>query len=263
MDLHLKGAAALITGGSKGIGRACALAMAREGCTLGLVARDETQLRTTADEVAAVGGEVHAIVADLSSLAGVRQMVAAASHLLGRIDVLVNNAGGIRAGAFLDIPDEQWIEDWNVKLLGYIRVAREVFPLMIANGGGRVVNVIGAGARQVSASYLPGGAANAALVNFTKGLSELGARHNVFVKAASPGAVQTERWERRIELEALAEHRDAKELRTERIAEYPLRRIVTPDEVADLVCFLSSPRSDMLNGGTITIDGGWTRGVYP
>jgi 3-oxoacyl-[acyl-carrier protein] reductase len=263
MDLQLKGKIALVTGASKGIGLACAKALAREGCTLALVARSAEALQAAAREVAATPGEAHCFPADLSSLSGVRSMVAGVREALGRIDVLVNNAGGIRAGAFLEIPDEQWLEDWNLTLLGYIRAAREVFPLMASQGGGCIINVVGTGGRQVSASYLVGGAANAALINFTKGLSELGARHRIFVKAASPAAVQTERWERRIQLEAEAEGLDPAALRAGRIAEFPLGRIVTPDEVGDLVAFLASPRSDMLHGGTVTIDGGWTRGVYP
>jgi len=134
---------------------------------------------------------------------------------------------------------------------------------MQQQGGGCIVNVIGTAARQANPNYLVGGAANASLVNFTKGLSDLGARDRIFVKAASPGAVQTERWENRMKLEAKAEGRSYEEVRAERIASYPLGRIVQPGEVADLVCFLASPRSDMLTGVTVNIDGGWSRGVYP
>ena len=264
MDLGLRGKTALITGGSKGIGRACAEALAAEGCRVAIAARDPAGLAAAATRVRArAGAEVHTIAADLSSLAGIESTVADAARQLGRIDVLVNNAGSIRAGAFLEIPDAQWLEDWNLKLLGYVRAARTVFPLMQAQGGGCIVNVIGSAARQVIPNYLVGGAANAALINFTKGLSDLGARHGIFVKAASPGAVQTERWENRMKLEAKAEGRSYEQVRAERIAAYPLKRIVTPAEVADLVCFLASPRSEMLNGVSINIDGGWSRGVYP
>ena len=264
MDLGLRDKTAVISGGSAGIGLACAMAMAGEGCRIAMVARNAQRLEAAAAEVRKRSGrEVHAIPADLSSLEGVEAMIDTAHALLGRIDILVNNAGSIRAGAFLEIPDEQWLEDWNLKLLGYIRAARGVFPLMQKQGGGRIINVIGSAARQVIPNYLVGGAANAALINFTKGLSDLGAKHGIFVKAASPGAVQTERWENRMKLEAKAEGRSYEEVRAERIASYPLGRIVTPEECADLVCFLASPRSDMLNGVTITIDGGWSRGVYP
>jgi 3-oxoacyl-[acyl-carrier protein] reductase len=248
MDLGLRGKVALITGGSKGIGLACAEALAAEGCRVAIAARDPAGLAAAAKRIGKkTGVEACTIPADLASLVGIEAMVGQTHRQFGRIDILVNNAGSIRAGAFLEIPDAQWIEDWNLKLLGYVRVARAVFPLMQLQGAGCIV----------------GGAANAALVNFTKGLSDLGAKHGIFVKAASPGAVQTERWENRMKLEAKAEGRSYEEVRAERIAAYPLKRIVTPAEVADLVCFLASPRSDMLNGVSINIDGGWSRGVYP
>ncbi|HVL57004.1 MAG TPA: SDR family oxidoreductase [Burkholderiaceae bacterium] len=268
MDLGLRGRAILITGGSKGIGLACAEGFIAEGCRVAIVGRDSVQLEAAAARLrqaptAKTSNDVSAIMADLSTLSGVERMVEEARRELGRIDVLINNAGSIRAGAFMEIPDQQWIDDWNLKLLGYVRAARAVFPLMQEQGGGRIINVIGSAARQVIPNYLVGGAANAALVNFTKGLSDLGARHGIFVKAASPGAVQTERWENRMKLEAKAEGRSYEEARAERIAAYPLGRIVQPHEVADLVMFLASPRSDMLNGATLTIDGGWSRGVYP
>jgi NAD(P)-dependent dehydrogenase (short-subunit alcohol dehydrogenase family) len=264
MDLGLQGKRVLITGGSKGIGRACAQGFAAEGAKVAIAARGADALAQAAGAVrAATGAEVQTIACDLSTLQGIEAMVADAAKRLGGIDILVNNAGSIRAGAFLEIPDAQWQEDWNLKLLGYVRAARAVFPLMQAQGGGCIVNVIGSAARQVIPNYLVGGAANAALVNFTKGLSDLGAKHKVFVKAASPGAVQTERWENRMKLEAKAEGRSYEEARAERIAAYPLGRIVTPEECADLVLFLASKRSDMLNGVSITIDGGWSRGVYP
>lgn len=264
MDLQLRDKTVVITGGSAGIGLACTEVLANEGCTVAIVARDATRLAAAAEQVEKMSGrKPHVVQADLSSVDAIEGMIGRAEALLGGIDVLVNNAGSIRAGAFLDIPDAQWVEDWNLKLLGYVRAARAVFPRMQRQGGGRIINVIGSAARQVIPNYLVGGAANAALVNFTKGLSDLGARHGIFVKGASPGAVQTQRWEDRMKLEASAEGRSYEDMRRERIAAYPLGRIVTPEEVADLVAFLASPRSDMLNGVTINIDGGWSRGVYP
>lgn len=264
MDMGLRGRTALITGGSKGIGAACAEALATEGCRVAIAARDKAGLKTAAERVKSrTGVEVQTFAADLSSFAGIEGMIAEAARDFGCIDILVNNAGAIRAGAFLEIPDAQWLGDWNLKLLGYVRASRTVFPIMQKQGGGRIVNVIGSAGRQVIPNYLVGGAANAALINFTKGLSDLGVQHGIFVKAASPGAVVTERWENRMKLEAKAEGRSYEEVRAERIAAYPLKRIAQPSEVADLVCFLCSPRSDMLNGVSINIGGGWSRGVYP
>jgi 3-oxoacyl-[acyl-carrier protein] reductase len=263
MDLGLGGKAALVTGGSKGIGRAAAAALAGEGARVLIVARDGNTLEATAREIRhKTGSEVQTIAADLSELGAVTRVVEEARRSLGRIDILVNNAGAIRAGDFLTMPDEQWTTDWNLKLLGYIRMARAVLPVMREQGGGRIVNVIGAAARNPSATYLAGGAANAALVNFTKGLADLGARWNVLVTAVSPAATRTERWESQLVRQAEATGKTVEQVRAETEGAYPLGRIALPEEVADLVCFLASARASFLTGICITLDGGATRGVY-
>ena len=139
MDLEITDKTALVTGGSKGIGRAVALLLAQEGARVAIVARDKAALDRAATEIRdRTKREVVTIAANLSELAEVERVVETARERLGRIDVLVNNAGAIRGGNFLDIPDAQWAGDWNLKLLGYIRMARAVFPLMQAQGGGRL-----------------------------------------------------------------------------------------------------------------------------
>ncbi len=131
---------------------------------------------------------------DLSELAGVERAAAEALARFGRLDVLVNNAGAIKGGDFLTTPDEEWMKGWSLKLLGYIRMARAVFPAMQKQGGGRIVNVVGMAARNPATTYMMGGAANAALINFTKALADLGARSNILVTAVSPGPVRTDPW---------------------------------------------------------------------
>jgi 3-oxoacyl-[acyl-carrier protein] reductase len=263
MDLGLRDRAALVTGGSKGIGRAVAFGLATEGARVAICARDAATLESVAAEIRGkTGVEVIAIPADLSTLDGVTRTVDAVLGRLGRIDILVNNAGAIRGGDFLAIPDAQWSEDWNLKLLGYIRMARAVFPLMKGQGGGRIVNVVGAAARNPTPSYLPGGAANAALINFTKGLADLGAPANILVTAVSPAATRTERWESMLRVTAKAEGKSVEEMRAQSEGSYPLGRIASSEDVADLVCFLASARASFLTGVCITVDGGATRGVY-
>ena len=182
----------------------------------------------------------------------------------GRIDILVNNAGAIRGGNFLDIPDAQWSQDWNLKLLGYIRMARAVFPLMQAQGGGRICNVVGAAARNPTPAYLTGGAANAALINFTKGLADLGAPSQILVTAVSPAATATERWDSLMVQQASVERQERRRsCRPRPQAPYKLGRIATPEDIADIVCFLVSARASFITGICITVDGGATRGVYP
>jgi len=263
VNLELSGKTALVTGGSQGIGRAIAFGLGAENARVAICARDKARLEQTAQEITTkTGAEVLVLPADLSRLDEVNRVVAAARDRFGRLDILVNNAGAIRGGDFLKAPDEQWITDWNLKLLGYIRMCRAVFPLMQSQGGGRICNVVGAAARNPTPTYLAGGAANAALVNFTKGLADLGASGNILVTAVSPSATRTERWESLLAQKAAASGRSVEELRAAAEQKYPLGRIATPEDVATLVCFLVSPRAAFLTGICITVDGGATRGVY-
>ncbi|HKB26052.1 MAG TPA: SDR family oxidoreductase [Methylomirabilota bacterium] len=263
MDLELEGKTALVTGASRGIGRAIAQALAKEGVRVALAARDKATLETAASEIRGNGGaEALAISADLSRLEEVNRAVETVKGRFGRLDILVNNAGAIRGGDFAKIPDEQWAGDWSLKLLGYVRMARAVFPLMQAQGGGRIVNVVGAAARNPTAGYLPGGIANAGLINFTKGLADLGAPSNILVTAVSPAATATSRWETLIAQQAAAAGKSVEAYRREVENGYPLKRIARPEDIADLVCFLVSARASFLTGICITVDGGATRGVY-
>jgi NAD(P)-dependent dehydrogenase (short-subunit alcohol dehydrogenase family) len=264
MNLELTGKVALVTGASKGIGRAIAVGLGNEGARVALVARTATTLDEAAAATKGAGAQdVMTVAADLSQLEEVQRVVDATVQRFGRIDILINNAGAIRGGDFLKIPDEQWTGDWSLKLLGYIRMARLVLPLMQKQGGGRIVNVVGAAARNPTATYLPGGAANAALINFTKGLADVGAPSNVLVTAVSPAATRTERWAALMEQQGKAAGKTAEEFQAGIEKGYPLGRIATSEDVADLVCFLVSARASFLTGICITVDGGATRGVYP
>jgi len=263
MDLELNGKTALVTGASKGIGKAIARGLAHEGVRVAICSRDATSLSAAAKEIGAgARGEVIAIPGDLSRADQVQRIAEDAAGRLGRVDILVNNAGAIRGGDFLKIPDEQWTGDWSLKLMGYIRMARAVFPIMRAQGGGRIINVVGAAARNPTATYLAGGAANAALVNFTKGLADLGAECGVLVTAVSPAATRTERWDQLMEQQAKAAGKTVDEIRAASQAPYKLGRIATPEDIADVVCFLASARASFITGICITVDGGATRGVY-
>ena len=264
MDLELRGKVALVTGASRGIGKAIALGMAAEGARVVAVARDKAAIdKVVTDARARSKTDAVGIAADLSQLSEVERVVEEAKRACGRIDVLVNNAGAIRGGAFLDIPDGQWLQDWSLKLMGYIRMARAVFPIMKAQGGGRIVNVVGAAARNPTAVYLTGGAANAALVNFTKGLADLGAECGILVTAVSPAATRTERWDQLMEQQAKAQGKTVDEVRAAAQAPYKLGRIATAEDISDVVCFLSSARASFITGICVTVDGGATRGVYP
>jgi 3-oxoacyl-[acyl-carrier protein] reductase len=263
MDLHLDGKTALVTGGSKGIGRAVARALAAEGVRVMICARDPATLGQAARAIEAeTGRAVLTAPADLGRLEEVDRVAALAVERLGRLDILVNNAGAIKGGDFLATPDHEWLDGWSLKLLGYVRMARAVLPGMQRQGGGRIVNVVGAAARNPTPTYMMGGTANAALINFTKALADLGAPWNILVTAVSPGPVRTERWDTLQRQQAAAAGKDLATFEKEMSGRFPLGRIALPEEVADLVCFLASGRATFLTGIAITIDGGITRGVY-
>ena len=263
MDLGLGGKTALVTGGSKGIGRSVAQALSAEGARVMICARDADTLAGAAHGIEkATGGTVLTVAADLSDRDSVGRVAREAISQLGGLDILVNNAGAIKGGDFLSTPDDEWMNGWSLKLLGYIRMAREVLPHMQARRRGRIVNVVGAAARNPAVTYMMGGCANAALINFTKSLSDLAVKSGVLVTGVSPGPVKTERWDHLTVQQAAAAGQDVETYAKEQNASFPLGRIALPEEVADLVCFLASERASYLTGITITVDGGITRGVY-
>jgi NAD(P)-dependent dehydrogenase (short-subunit alcohol dehydrogenase family) len=262
VELGLAGRVALVTGASKGIGRACAGGLAAEGCRVAICARGAEALDRTAAELAAKGAEVLAVTADLAEPASAARVVDAALARFGRLDILVNNAGAIRGGDFLTTPPEEWAGDWRLKVLGYVRMAQVVLPHMRARRWGRIINVIGAAARNPATTYMAGGIANAGLINFTRALADLGAPDQILVTAVSPGPTATERWDSLIVQQAHALGRAPEALRAEIEQRQPLGRIGRPEDVADLIVFLASERASFLTGVTVTVDGGASRGVY-
>ncbi len=254
MDLDLQGKVAIVTGGSKGIGRAVALGFVREGARVLICARGKEAL----EEVVREGGEgqVVALQADLTRAEDIRRVVARCTEVWGRVDILVNNAGSARPGDFLSLSDEAWIEDWTLKFFGYVRLAREVLPHMQRQGGGVVINIIGTGGLRPAKNYMVGGSANAALIHFTKALADEGAKHGVRVVGINPGPILTERLERFLSVFTSGTSREeALQKMT------PLGRVGKPEEVADLVLFLASGRAAFIHGANITIDGGANPGL--
>jgi NAD(P)-dependent dehydrogenase (short-subunit alcohol dehydrogenase family) len=194
MELGLGGKAAIVTGGSKGIGRATAIGFAAEGASVLVCARGREAL----DETVALargrdGARVEAVQADLNQPEDVKRVVSRCVEAFGKIDILVNNAGSARPGDFQKLTDAEWLEDWNLKFFGYVRMAREVLPVMQRQGHGVIVDVIGTGGLIPTGGYMIGGSANAALNHFTKALANEGSKHGVRVVGVNPGPIFTDR----------------------------------------------------------------------
>lgn len=258
MELGLGGKVAIVTGGSKGIGRATAIGLVAEGASVLVCARGKEALDEVVAAVGAASRErIAALAADLTNGAAIKRVVAHCVEQFGRVDILINNAGSARPGEFLKLDDQAWIDDWQLKFFGYVRMAREVLPQMERQGGGVILNVIGAAAMNPRRSYMIGGAANAALNHFTKALADEGAKAGVRVVGINPGPILTERLlKMRTGLTQSAEAADEAFRKMT-----PLGRVGKVEEVADLVMFMVSERAAFIHGANITIDGGFTQGL--
>lgn len=252
MDLQLGGKTVLITGASKGIGRATADVFADEGANLILVARTQADLDRAAQEIRARRQvNVRTIAADLSSDAAVRSVAAQA----GALDILVNNAGAIPPGDVATVDDARWRQAWDLKVFGYISFCRVVYAQMKARRSGVIINVIGAAGEKFPTNYIAGAAGNASLMAFTRALGKGAPKDGLRVVAINPGPVETDRLVMLRRAEAQQKFGDPERWR-ELTAGMPFGRAATPREIGNAVAFLASPVSGYTTGTVLTIDGG-------
>jgi 3-oxoacyl-[acyl-carrier protein] reductase len=251
----------VISGGSRGIGRGIAVAFAREGAQTVLASSSEPNLAAAAKAVAAAGPEPLTVAGDLRKLDACEQLFKRVNERFRRCDVLINNAGATRAGNFMELPDEAWLDGFALKFFGAVRLTRLFWPLLKA-AEGHVVNIIGGAARTVEPEFLIGGSVNAASSNFAKGLSRLGMRDGVHVNAIHPGQTATERTEQLLQQRAAAQGKPLEAVRAETIAKSGTRRMSTPEDIAALTLFLCSDSSRQIQGTAIAVDGGATPGLY-
>lgn len=258
MDLELRGKAALVTGASRGIGRAIALRLAAEGMHVAAAARNTEQLRTLREQVEAAGGQCLAYPIDLSAADAPAAFVTAAAERFGRIDLLVNNAGATPRGAFLQLTEQDWADGFALKFFAAVRASRSAWPHLVRSGGS-IVNIAGVGGRTGSAEFTVGGSVNAAMLNLTKSLADRGVHEGVRVNAINPGSIVTDRLTKRIRALAEAEKLDPREAERQMTERAGIARFGLPDEIADAVAFLASPRAAYIQGAVLDIDGGLTR----
>jgi 3-oxoacyl-[acyl-carrier protein] reductase len=262
MDLGLKGKVALVAGASQGMGRAAALGFAREGASVAICARGETPLNEAAQMIRQeTGGDVLVMAADMTKAEDIQRFVNGAAERFGRLDVIVNNAGGPPPGEFMRFTDEDWLNAFNLSFMSTMRMTRAAVPHMRKVGGGRVINITSYSVKEPIAGLVLSNAIRSGVIGLAKTLSRELARDNILINNVCPGRIDTERAQKLNKARAERLKRPVEEINREMAAEVPLGRYGTAEEAADLIVFLGSERASYITGTTIQIDGGLVRGI--
>ena len=252
MDLGLKGKVAVVTGGTEGIGKATALTLAREGAKVAICARRQPLLDAVAAEITKAGGEVLAVAADMSKAADCERFINAVVQRFGGVDILLNNAGTSKRGNFLELSDDEWAADLELKVFGAVRCSRLVIPHMKKRGGGRIINITISSAKQPGAGSYPTSVSRAAGLAITKALSKEFAADNILVNTICIGKIKSGQHERRITKDGI----NADEYYAQLGKEIPLQRAGEAQEVANVITFLASGAASYVTGTSINLDGG-------
>ena len=252
---------ALVCAASKGLGRASAEALARDGFRVAICARGREALADVERAIAATGAEVLAIPADLSNAADVDRMFQQTVERFGGLDVLVTNSGGPPSGPFMAFDERAWIQAIDSLLLSVVRLCRGAIPLMQARGAGRIIHITSISVKQPIAGLVLSNALRAAVTSLAKTLSVELAHDRILVNCVAPGYTRTDRIVELSQAVARREGITPKQADERIVSQIPLGRMGTPEEFAAVVAFLASPAASFLTGVTIPVDGGWTKGL--
>jgi 3-oxoacyl-[acyl-carrier protein] reductase len=262
MDLGLQGKVALVMAASKGLGRAVATELAREGAHVVISSRDEDTLAQTASEMREeTGGSVEYRAADITRAEDVRALVSHASDRFGGVDVLVNNTGGPPAGTFDDFDDEGWQFAFELVLMSLIRAVRGVLPSMRERGGGRIVNIASSSVKQPIENLILSNTFRAGIAGLAKSLAIELAPNGILVNTIGPGRISTARSQSMDASKAEALGVSVEEVRGQVEAQIPLGRYGTPEELARVAAFLASPANSYVTGQAILVDGGMVKAL--
>ena len=264
MDLGIKGRAAIVTGGSRGIGRETARQFLEEGVRVMICGRNAESLESTRKELAErTGGEIYAVTADLRREDDIDRLVDSAKTRFGTVDILVNNAGQMYSGRFNVLTDEGLKEQFDTKIFGFLRTIRRVYPMMKERRWGRIVNVIGGAGKEPDPYMFGSGITNSGLLNITKSLSTEFGESGVLVNAICPGWVDTNLWKRNAQgLAAELGARSEEEARRQAARKNALNRFGKPDELANAIAFLCSERASYITGVSLNLDGGRLKSLW-
>lgn len=264
MELGLKDKVAIVSASSKGLGKACAIGLAREGAKVVICARNLTELEKAKVEIenSSKNNNVFAVQADVTNYEDVKKLVNLTVEKFGTVHILVTNAGGPPAGYFEDFKDEDWNSAFNLNFMSAVRLIREVLPFMKSQRWGRIINITSVAVKQPIDNLILSNSIRMSVLGLAKTLAFQLAKYNILINNVAPGYTLTDRVKFVIEQRAKDTGKTIEEVKAELSKDIPLGRLAEPEELANVVVFLASERASYITGATIPVDGGWIRGVY-
>ncbi|QQK76187.1 SDR family oxidoreductase [Salicibibacter cibarius] len=262
MDLHIYNKAALVLAGSKGLGKAIAAELAREGANVIIASRDEEQLEQTAGEIRQeTGSDVQYAICDLTKEDDIKAAINKTVDQYGTVDILINNSGGPKAGGFDDVNAADWQNAYELNLLSYVRATEAVLPHMKKQQNGRIVNITSSSIKESLDGMVLSNTFRAGVLGLTKSLASEYAGDNIFVNTVGPGRIATDRVASLDELKASKQNKDRETVRKESEARIPAGRYGEPGEFAKTVVFLASQANSYVTGEAMLVDGGLVKAL--